>query len=153
MAAFVGAAVVSLGLVVPTSAFAVGCYGSTCDNKGPVAMGCNKDAVNVRGTTEVMLTYSKACNAYWVFSTWAPQFWDSTLYVERGYYNATTKQYTNIKRLQIAFSPGETAEWTNMLGSYGPNNEGFLGVRDWHGGDGVKYTGWHCHKRGCPPWV
>ncbi|MFC0624216.1 hypothetical protein [Kribbella deserti] len=138
-------------------ALAAGCYGSTCDNKGPVSMGCTSDTVKVLGTPAggVALAYSKACNAYWAYSTSAPNWYDATVYIERSYYDAGTKLYKNVKRLQITFSPGEESEWTNMLGSYGPANEAFRGLVDWNDPSypGIEATRWHCHKKGCPPWL
>jgi hypothetical protein len=51
----------------------VGCYGAGCNGKGPVAMGCERDARTLAKAWNdgvlVELRYSKACNARWARTT------------------------------------------------------------------------------------
>ncbi|MFJ8435528.1 DUF2690 domain-containing protein [Kitasatospora sp. NPDC094019] len=68
------AATALTGLAAPTASAAVtrataGCYGSSCNGKDPVDMGCNTDAYTVesaysaKGTIE--LRYSPSCRSNW----------------------------------------------------------------------------------------
>jgi hypothetical protein len=120
------------------SAYAVGCYGDTCYNKGPVAMGCTKDQRLISdpawgGSLQVL--YSPACRAAWAASDWMPNWNCFTLQIERARSNLIVQA-----RLGVEFCPGEAREWTNMF----PGGWYFRAVanRSSSGGGSSDYTAW-----------
>lgn len=76
----IGLGVATLGSLVVgtgvTPAAAVGCYGYSCNGKGPSAMGCDADAFTATNkrisTITVELRHSWACGASWVRITGGP---------------------------------------------------------------------------------
>ncbi|GAA1590211.1 hypothetical protein GCM10009804_53030 [Kribbella hippodromi] len=119
------------------SAYAVGCYGETCYNKGPVAMGCTKDQRLIsdpawRGNLQVL--YSPACRAAWADSNWEPLHSCWYLELERARSNLIVQS-----RLRVEHCPGEAREWTNMF----PGGWYYRAVRnDTASGGTADYTAW-----------
>jgi hypothetical protein len=109
-AAVASAGVFSLG--VP-SAYAVGCYGETCNNKGPVAMGCTRDQRLITNPEQsnLQVRFSPACNAAWAWSDWTPTFNSVWIEIERARSDKIVHD-----RLSIELATDEEVEWTNMLG-------------------------------------
>jgi hypothetical protein len=114
-------ALAGLAVVNPSTALAVGCYSSGCDNKGPVANGCTADQrlISNASNPQAQVIFSPACRAIWALSYEKP-LPDRSVYIilERGHYDSAVNLVVD-KRLQATFSPGETKEWTNMLGANG----------------------------------
>ena len=91
-------------------ASAVGCHGSTCNGKSPVAMGCGADAVTINSVVDednasggtfgrqvVELRYSRKCNASWSRVTGAAggtAHVKSSLAYMGGYKNSTRRSKT-----------------------------------------------------------
>jgi hypothetical protein len=102
----IAAAALAVALV-PHGAGAVGCTGSGCNGKSPVAMGCAADAVTVApqdfddagaGTgisQRVEVRHSKACNAVWSRAR-ASAFGNAKVSYSRAYldgYQTSTSRY------------------------------------------------------------
>ena len=121
-------------------ASAVSCSGSSCDNKGPVATGCNADGRAITSTEyDVWIMYSPACRAVWALSYSTPLFNCVSLQIERAAYDGAVNLVVN-RRLSIQFCPGETKEWTNMLAT---GNWYFRGVwNDTAQGHPDSYSPW-----------
>lgn len=108
------------------SAYAVGCVGEGCYNKGPVAMGCTRDQRSIaidRLTESTHIYYSPACQAVWAISFEAPspEFPCGYVELERARSNLVVHS-----RLRQQFCPGEASEWTNMF----PKGWYFRGVNN-----------------------
>ena len=120
------------------SAYAVGCVGESCYNKGPVSMGCTKDqrAIAVDPLTEsTFVYYSPACQAVWAISFEPPSigYPCHTVQLERARSNLIVQA-----RLAQTFCPEETSEWTNMS----PKGWYFRGITKSGGGSPDDYTPW-----------
>jgi hypothetical protein len=82
-----------------------GCYGAGCRGKGPMQMGCNKDAVTLASASDynfrVELRYSRKCNARWARTT----FWRQSYYPVRIYAQLGTGEITrNWGRAPVVWS-------------------------------------------------
>lgn len=69
----IGTVIAATFLTTATAEAKAGCYGAGCNGKGPVAMGCERDAKTLAKTLDdgvlVELRYSKACHARWARTT------------------------------------------------------------------------------------
>ncbi|MEU0096122.1 hypothetical protein [Kribbella sp. NPDC006257] len=98
-------AMVALTGLTATTASAVGCTGTGCYNKGPVAMGCTADQRAISsGEYDVVVIYSPACRAAWVQSYATPSFWCISLQIERGFYDHDHNLIVD-KRLSTSSAP------------------------------------------------
>lgn len=98
---------------------AAGCYGADCDNRGPSANGCMSDdkVIAQGGGGMVELRYSSACKAFFAYSPYGGDTFDSEIHLEmRKKVDGQWKVLKRIKTIHEA-SPGWTADWTNMLGA------------------------------------
>lgn len=113
------ALVLIIGLLVPTSASAVGCVGASCNNKGPVSMGCNKDGRVIAGpaSMDIKVVYSPTCKAVWASSYSPPLNWCVDVQLERAHYELATLIVDG--RLSVRLCPGEAGDWTNMFATGG----------------------------------
>ena len=123
-----------LGLVLVSTASpaqAVGCVGSSCTGKGPVANSCDNDAstwtsvafhIPGNGDARAYLTYSNACNAFW---TRAPSI--CAIYGnEHEFLIQIVKKrmndellYRHIEGVELCQTggTGPVWDWTNMAGA------------------------------------
>ncbi|WP_411109612.1 hypothetical protein [Streptomyces sp. c-19] len=121
--AVVPAAAAVLSLVpLGGTAYAAGCYGTGCENQGPVSMGCDKDARTIAvgevyssagGRTDYELRWSDACWAGWA-RTGAATVYASTISVEKWNPDRTVV----ISRRTVTVPDGGH-DWTNMVGGRG----------------------------------
>ncbi|MEV7565940.1 DUF2690 domain-containing protein [Streptomyces tanashiensis] len=119
--ATVSAAAMTMALVpLAGTSYAAGCSGAGCDNRGPVSMGCDGDAVTKASVTarnnpglRAELRWSPSCTAAWVrVSAEGEQWWDRYGSVEKWGGKGTDFQ----RSLQVKF-PNPGSDWSNMLGS------------------------------------
>lgn len=103
------------------SAFAVGCNGTGCENKGPVAMGCDADGHTVLvgevyssqgGRTDYELRWSNKCWAGWART--GDSKYAATISVEKWNPDRTKL----ITRRTVTIKNGQH-DWTNMVGGKG----------------------------------
>lgn len=121
--AMVPAAAAALSLVpLGGTAYAAGCSGTGCENKGPVSMGCDADARTVAvgevyssigSRTDFELRWSSACGAGWA-RTGAETVFASTISVEKWNPDRTVV----ISRRTVTV-PNGGHDWTNMVGGRG----------------------------------
>jgi hypothetical protein len=128
---------VGLTVVTASTASAVGCYGESCYNKGPVAMGCTADQRLISApawSPDLQVLYSPACRAAWAASTWEPLYGCWYLEIERARSNLIPHS-----RLRIEHCAGEAREWTNMF----PGGWYYRAIRNGTAGGGTAdYTPW-----------
>ncbi|WP_189188663.1 DUF2690 domain-containing protein [Streptomyces albiflavescens] len=114
------AAVVSL-VPLGGTAYAAGCNGTGCENKGPVSMGCDRDAHTVLvgevystagGRTDFELRWSNSCWAGWART--GDSVYAATISVEKWNPDRTTL----ISRRTVDVKDGRH-DWTNMVGGKG----------------------------------
>ncbi|MFE7514194.1 DUF2690 domain-containing protein [Streptomyces sp. NPDC057540] len=120
--AVVPAAAAVLALVpLGGTAYAAGCNGTGCENKGPVSMGCDKDARTISvgevysssgGRTDFELRWSDACWAGWART--GASVYASTISVEKWNPDRTTV----VSRRTVTVADGQH-DWTNMVGGKG----------------------------------
>ncbi|MFF2849698.1 DUF2690 domain-containing protein [Streptomyces sp. NPDC058001] len=103
------------------TASAVGCNGTGCENKGPVAMGCDADAHTVvvgevystgGGRTDFELRWSNKCWAGWART--GDSKYAATISVEKWNPDRTVL----ITRRTVTIADG-VHDWTNMVGGKG----------------------------------
>ncbi|MCX4984638.1 DUF2690 domain-containing protein [Streptomyces sp. NBC_00572] len=118
--ATVSAAAMTMALVpLAGTSYAAGCSGAGCDNKGPVSMGCDGDAVTKQtatadGSLKAELRWSPACQAAWVRVTdpsGPNAWWDKYGSIEKWSGYGTGFQ----RSLEVTF-PDPGSDWSNMLG-------------------------------------
>ncbi|WP_432122884.1 DUF2690 domain-containing protein [Streptomyces sp. S1] len=104
------------------TAYAAGCKGTACENKGPVAMVCDKDARTVAsgevyssqgGRTDYELRWSNTCWAGWA-RTGSGSVYASTISIEKWNPDRTVL----VSRRTVTVKNGQH-DWTNMVGGKG----------------------------------
>ncbi|MFF8378575.1 DUF2690 domain-containing protein [Streptomyces sp. NPDC015661] len=115
----VSAAAMTMALIpLAGTSYAAGCYGTGCDNLGPVSQSCDGDATTkatayADGGLKAELRWSAACQAAWVRVTDSSggQWWDKYGYIEKwsGYGTGF------VRSLSVKF-PNPGSDWSNMLG-------------------------------------
>ncbi|MEU6163265.1 DUF2690 domain-containing protein [Streptomyces tanashiensis] len=117
----ISAAALTMALVpLAGTSYAAGCSGAGCDNRGPVSMGCDADAVTKGSATSrthsglrVELRWSPTCQAAWARVTATGEQW----YERYGVIEKWSGKGSGFQRsLQVTF-PNPGSDWTNMLGS------------------------------------
>ncbi|MFF2849991.1 DUF2690 domain-containing protein [Streptomyces sp. NPDC058001] len=117
-AATISAAAVTLTLIpLAGTSYAASCSGAGCDNKGPVATGCDVTDVATQRTVNnnervAELRWSFDCQAAWVRVV---QKSSNPVYPAYGYIEKYNSSGTLLKSLSVAF-PSSGSDWSNMLG-------------------------------------
>ncbi|WP_432886082.1 hypothetical protein ACQPYH_02845 [Kribbella sp. CA-245084] len=94
------------------SAYAVGCVGESCYNKGPVSMGCTKDQRSIANSGwSLQVYYSPACQAVWAIA-FTDSSWDHCVSIDLE--RARSDRIVQ-GRLTQELCPEEASDWTNMF--------------------------------------
>ncbi|MFJ6571396.1 DUF2690 domain-containing protein [Streptomyces sp. NPDC091292] len=117
-AATISAAALTMTLIpLAGTSYAATCSGAACDNKGPVATGCDSADVATQRTVNnenrvAELRWSFGCGAAWVRVV---QNSSNPVYPAYGYIEKYNSSGTLLKSLSVAF-PSSGSDWSNMLG-------------------------------------
>ncbi|WP_323137145.1 MULTISPECIES: DUF2690 domain-containing protein [unclassified Streptomyces] len=116
--AAVSVAALALTLIpLAGTSYAASCSGAGCDNKGPVATGCDSEGVTTPREIDnngrvAQLRWSAGCSAAWVRVV---QQSSNPIYNATGYIEKYNSSGTLLKSLSVSF-PSSGSDWSNMLG-------------------------------------